>query len=241
MPASRCRKFGLLDAMVLVAATALGAFSLRLSRFYGLEMLSFFEVYFPGAQDSAYLGIALRLVSPWLAALSAALLVLRLRRDRPPWTRLLRQPGLTASLAATAAMVAGGLLAALTMALGGVPSADDLYLRVVPPITERAAVAVAAVWLVQATGRRWRPEPGWIDRAGRVVGACWVVVFVLGTWDDLWFITLERRYRPPGLAPAQVAAEAERQRKVEAELESLRLPAPAEPPMTVPKARPEAR
>ena len=36
-------------------------------------------------------------------------------------------------------------------------------------------LAVLASWVTQMSGRRWRPEPSWIDRAGRVMGAAWIV------------------------------------------------------------------
>jgi hypothetical protein len=32
------------------------------------------------------------------------------------------------------------------------------------------AASVAAAWALLAADRRWRPEPSWIDRAGRLVG-----------------------------------------------------------------------
>ncbi|MFO0955968.1 MAG: hypothetical protein U0800_00720 [Isosphaeraceae bacterium] len=35
-------------------------------------------------------------------------------------------------------------------------------------------LTVAAVWLVLALSGRWRPEPSWIDRLGRLVGAAWI-------------------------------------------------------------------
>lgn len=39
--------------------------------------------------------------------------------------------------------------------------------------------AVAAVWLVLAVAGRWRPEPSWIDRSGRVLGVTWIVLAAL--------------------------------------------------------------
>jgi hypothetical protein len=37
------------------------------------------------------------------------------------------------------------------------------------------AIAVGSVWAVLALDRRWRPEPGWLDRLGRILGAYWLV------------------------------------------------------------------
>ena len=36
------------------------------------------------------------------------------------------------------------------------------------------AIAVGSVWAVLALDRRWRPEPGWLDRLGRILGAYWL-------------------------------------------------------------------
>lgn len=35
--------------------------------------------------------------------------------------------------------------------------------------------SVAATWGVVALAGRWRSEPTWLDRAGRVLGGYWVV------------------------------------------------------------------
>jgi hypothetical protein len=36
-------------------------------------------------------------------------------------------------------------------------------------------LAIAALWVVLAIGRRWRAAPDWFDRLGRLIGAGWVV------------------------------------------------------------------
>jgi len=38
-----------------------------------------------------------------------------------------------------------------------------------------AASAVGSAWLILFVGGRWRAEPGWIDRFGRLLGAVWLV------------------------------------------------------------------
>jgi hypothetical protein len=42
-----------------------------------------------------------------------------------------------------------------------------------------AAAAVAGAWLVLALAGWWRPEPGWIDRLGRVLGFLWIVPYLV--------------------------------------------------------------
>jgi hypothetical protein len=51
--------------------------------------------------------------------------------------------------------------------------------------TARTAVALAVVWLILAASRRFRPEPSWIDRLGRVLGVLWITVAVCRGWSEL--------------------------------------------------------
>jgi hypothetical protein len=39
--------------------------------------------------------------------------------------------------------------------------------------------AVLGGWAVLVLSGRWRPEPSWIDRAGRIIGATWIGAVVL--------------------------------------------------------------
>jgi hypothetical protein len=38
---------------------------------------------------------------------------------------------------------------------------------------------IAGAWSILLLSRRWRPEPGWIDRMGTIIGACWIVEWLL--------------------------------------------------------------
>ena len=40
---------------------------------------------------------------------------------------------------------------------------------------ELGGYAVAA-WLTLAIGRRWRPEPSWVNRWGRAIGVFWLLM-----------------------------------------------------------------
>ncbi len=42
-------------------------------------------------------------------------------------------------------------------------------------------LAVAATWLALAIGGRWRKSDDSIERLGRVVGACWIVIGLIWT------------------------------------------------------------
>ncbi len=49
-----------------------------------------------------------------------------------------------------------------------------------PPEYKGASV-IPITWLLLVLGRRWRPEPGWIDRAGRLLGWSWIVWMISDT------------------------------------------------------------
>ena len=115
-----------------------------------------------------------------MAGWTLGLLIIRLRRPRPNLRRLARQPGWSASCAAATGIVTGIVMAAI-----GVHGRYGIqyYFDLIPyPI----GIAVAAVWLHLATSGRWRNEPGWIDRTGRVLGVAWLVIVPL-VWGRFWF------------------------------------------------------
>jgi hypothetical protein len=41
-------------------------------------------------------------------------------------------------------------------------------------LQEMAPYVVATAWLMLALSGRWRSEPSWIDRLGRIIGVFWV-------------------------------------------------------------------
>jgi hypothetical protein len=45
--------------------------------------------------------------------------------------------------------------------------------------------AVAICWATLALGGRWRAEPSWIDRLGRIVGVAWMVMGVAAAYGLL--------------------------------------------------------
>jgi hypothetical protein len=118
------------------------------------------------------------------------LLIVRLLPRRPPLRRLSRQPGTVACAAAALAMVAGGGIVLSMVYFRGVRiSSADAYSW--PFVEARIMPAVAAAWVALAWGGRWRPEPSWIDRAGRAFGSYWIVLFafrfLVGLfWSTYW-------------------------------------------------------
>lgn len=181
-----CRRFTLLDAMILVAATAAGLAGMRL---YYPEFLTEAR-YRPdphGWAISVILWVEASL--PLFLAWTLAFLVLRFRRPRPPIRRVLRQPG-PAAVSAVALTFASGTMtfagvAALRMHLYQGYFDNWLYselasLKNLVPFC--CGPAVASAWMVLVLGCRWRSEPSWIDRFGRFLGWFWIVLTPFHLW-----------------------------------------------------------
>ena len=201
------RRFLLSDAIVLVAATAVGLFVLR--PYYAVTSLDWTPPEATAPRFSGWVRCiwnCLVLASPIVMAWTLAILGLRLRTPRPLWRRLLRQPGFVAGLMA-AVVLAVRLLGFATMcvrvfgqpkfwivsvrrtggggAFPGQPSWNlsfevDHFLGTMALV----GVSVAASWLFLLASGRWKPERGWIDRAGRMLGWFWIATLPLTGWWD---------------------------------------------------------
>jgi len=210
------RYFTLLDALVLIAATAAG---LGLTRDFGaIQAITSMEVvnlwtgpgiasgrttanatYYTELYGSDlsrhWYGLAAywtQRIALWpcpsLLSLSVAVGIIALVRPR---SGPLVQPGLVAAIACIAASLAVGL--ALPQTLIGYPNPAigwTLYWRqwwvatcfVLP---RAAALAVSISWLTLALSGRWQADRNWLDRLGRFLGVCWILlgaVRVLSSW-----------------------------------------------------------
>ena len=91
--------------------------------------------------------------------------------------RLARRPGYVACGAVLVSLVLGMVLVEpLTSALGLVRQRQYVWEEMELALAAQAGVGVATGWLVLALAGMWRPEPHWIDRAGRVVGVLWIAL-----------------------------------------------------------------
>jgi hypothetical protein len=177
MPAPRCRKFGVFDAMALVAATAVGLWvgrSIddrfwdelpRLERPDDWSQLASWAAY---RETHGFVTTLASLAKPMALSWTIALLGLRLRGPRPTVRRLGRQPGFSACLAVslvTAAHLLGGLSSSAERATWGDGfrfrfasslgySLDNLLLSAE---NYPLGAAVAGVWGVMALGRMVPP------------------------------------------------------------------------------------
>jgi hypothetical protein len=147
-----------------------------------------------------WVSIVLLGLAPRFAAMGmVALLILRLRRPRPSWRKLARQPGTVACAAATAALLTGTVfvLARYVSAINPIGSnpfssipthmPNDLAWGTHdwPIIEARIPQAVVSAWVTLALCGTARAEPSWIDRTGRVFGSYWV-----GLWMFRWCLAL---------------------------------------------------
>ena len=187
MHGNACRKFTVSDALILVGAVAL-AFAVMRTDYLWPDFSEKLVAY------SDYLNNIHHLIFfmfPGLVSLSVAILILRLRKPRPVLRRLTRQPGW---VACTVTVIVLGIRTANLSSVAGVlildlkgnsfwgwfldvAMADDIKL-----VPSDIGCAVAAAWTIQKIGGRWRLEPCWIDRAGRVLGTLWIA-----TTPFAWF------------------------------------------------------
>ena len=164
------RPFTLGDAMILVIALALG---LALARpaigSLAFKIRSVPPNYFrtPGAALALARTLNIILLC-FLFFLLPAFLVLRLKRPRAPLRSLIRQPGFAACATQCAVFLASMPFTLL--------AASGLAGQVILVGGRVAAIAAAPLaWVSLIATRRWFPEPSWIDRFGRILGALWTV------------------------------------------------------------------
>jgi hypothetical protein len=113
---------------------------------------------------------------------TAGFLVLRLREPRPALHRLICQPGMAACTAALLVTAIDTITWAIHWAL--LDPRNELLRMLLPPVywpahSHHVGQAVAIAWLGILLSRRWRPEPGWIDRFGRLTGVLWLLTMLL--------------------------------------------------------------
>lgn len=170
---SRCRPFNLIDGMILIAATGVG---LALVRAIPKDLDKIWR--------ETFLAWSFR-TFPVGGMLTLALLVARLRRPRPPFRRLMRQPGFNACCA-VALFAVSLLLPLLVGSLKTLAAGKEIDVVVLIffagafPFMSGFVVLVA--WGLQAISRRWNREPGWLDRAGLALGFYWLVIAMTLTY-----------------------------------------------------------
>lgn len=183
------RRFRLLDAMVLVASVAV---ALAVNRALPPDYDALDQVRDPAVdargiplpytyitRTSHYLEFGVQLATPHLLTLGLAVVLLGLRRPRPPWPRIARQPGFLAALSAS---LAGMLLTANTLALRAMPPSilrgGSLHSRSFSNQADEVGMVVAGAWLAVFVSGNWGRADCWVERLGRLVGIGWILAVV---------------------------------------------------------------
>ncbi|MDR3639463.1 MAG: hypothetical protein P4L84_37025 [Isosphaeraceae bacterium] len=157
-----CRRFTILDGMVLIVAASVWLLGLRATSRSVAETWERLhqQGLTPISRPDMWVVHIYGLVVAGVGILTVTFLVIRVRQPRPALRQLIWQPGM---MACTIISTLIPMLAVVT----GRRSAPVFWLLM--------SASVASAWLAAWSFGRLRPEPGWIDRLGRVIGICWIV------------------------------------------------------------------
>lgn len=162
------RPFTLRDAMILVAAIALGAMGVR-SR---LNVWSDQQTNCWGAGGYT-IGIVI-LIGPVLAALTAGFAVIRLLPPRPSRVELFRQPGFVAAFMAFGStvlqLVRMSLINKLLHNTGWSP--NDVWVSAIA----KGGLGILAAWSALVLAGAWQGERSWVDRSLRLIAVIWLAL-----------------------------------------------------------------
>ncbi len=113
---------------------------------------------------------------PFLAMLSLGLIPIQLLRPRPRLRRLARRPGTAATYATVVALVHAVLFYLLQRL--AIDRMGDMFvfetMFVVRCLPVLVGFAIVSSWTTLLIAGRWRAEPTWIDRLGRIVATAWI-------------------------------------------------------------------
>ncbi len=177
-PESR-RRFTISDGMILVAATALALVAARSK----IVVPTMGQTHWARAEPNlTWAGLAFTL----------ALIPIRLNRPRSVREDLWRQPGLVACISVAIALLISILQQvvsslAICLRMPKISLRNELgqiFEETIYRLPAQAILVIVASWTILALGRRWKAEPGWIDRAGRVIGAYWIVINLM-SWCSI--------------------------------------------------------
>lgn len=197
MPSHTPRPFQLADALILIGGVAV-AFALT-RRYWDLYFAgNLFQTPTPGWSAGVIfnrvLSVVAEIVAQSVAVASVALLAIRLRGPGARRHRLGRQPGSVACAAVTLAILVSELEYVARVRWLGVenPFLSGFSYETLNVLMDgvsssflRNGYVVASAWLTLAMGRRWHPEPGWLDACGRAAGAFWVASIPVYAWINI--------------------------------------------------------
>jgi hypothetical protein len=199
-PKATTRPFTLLDAVVLLAATALGIAGARQTwnEMVGLRPAipdaGWFTV--DGLDQGAKLAMFLL---PCLVAWTLATSVLILLRPRPPLRKVLRQPGAAACAIAAFCMalklagwlITDGLAAYFPAPVPEgertlhVPLWDRVQQEILEDLVDPIGYAIAGTWFLMLITRRLRCGSGYLDRLACMLGILWIGMGICQWWINV--------------------------------------------------------
>jgi hypothetical protein len=188
-----CRKFALSDAMIVVAAMAVSAHLLKL-HYSQLLIHNAFDInngsLAPLSEKwlLSYSVFVTGWTFCWLLPCSWGFVVIRLRRPRPRPRRMFRQPGMAAIALTSFFTLVVGIMYIIRNFLF-IPSTTNLFIgyRLETLLADGGLMALSA-WIILPLTGRCRPERGWIDPMGRVLGACWITSWIIHYITIVWYV-----------------------------------------------------
>jgi hypothetical protein len=169
-----CRKFNIVDAMILIGAVAIGIAMVREARSDPNGLLRNNSPMWRIHDRICFFGIMFVPYAP-------AWLCLRMRHPRPASSDLIQQPGVRACRAACFALLVSPVPTFMFRPIsvhGPAPFSAWFYTwgYAVSCLT---GLSILVVWLCMAVSRSWHSEPSWIDRGGRILGFFWLIILPL--------------------------------------------------------------
>ncbi len=159
------------DAMILVAATALG-----------LGIMMTFDPG-PGAvllETGVHLATYAMYAHPLVLAWAVALVVIGRFHRREPRRKFLRRPGHLACVLGLAAYAIETLVdKAEDLVVGRGAFWEEPFIGFLPETFIASGLFVLVGWITLLATGSWRPVPDWTDRLGRLLGAGWIAGMIL--------------------------------------------------------------
>lgn len=175
------RRFNISDGMVMIAAITPSLVLIKIGVGFGI-----FEI--GNMTKTGGLALGRELVEFFnvgggciLAGLVPAVLILGLYRAKPSVRDAVRGPGLIACIIALAALILPVFWSAVTVAVeSGLPYPNYLlpFNNLFGHWMFAASPMILGAWITLALLGRWRPNPTWTDRAGCVLGLCFLMIYL---------------------------------------------------------------
>lgn len=192
--ASANRRFTLLDATVLIAATAAGLAVMR--TLAGCQELIRIGTLYqpPGISEAALYRIRTLAFwpAPFLTCWTLALVTLSRRGPRPTFRRIARRPGMAVGLALVLSLIKNVVsygkhfIQALHAASPTSERGVNWWYFFWTDVAVWTGLFVLVTWSTLALSGRWSARADWHDRLGRILGTCWILIALTWYVDDLW-------------------------------------------------------